>query len=65
MTSNLRITVLMSVYNSEEYYRDVIEIILNQAFKDCDFKKRTNFYRDLLKYQNDILRKIIKRTKSR
>ena len=32
-----KVTVLMSVYNSERYLREAIESILNQTFEDFDF----------------------------
>lgn len=32
-----KITVLMSVYNSQEFLKDAIESILNQTFKDFEF----------------------------
>jgi glycosyltransferase involved in cell wall biosynthesis len=35
--SNPRITVLMAVYNSEQYVREAIESILNQSFHDFEF----------------------------
>ncbi len=35
--SNPKVTVLMSVYNSEEFIRPAIESILNQTFKDFEF----------------------------
>jgi len=33
----LKVTVLMSVYNSEKYLREAIDSILNQTFKDYEF----------------------------
>lgn len=35
--SSPRVTVLMSVYNSEKYLREAIDSILNQTFKDFEF----------------------------
>ena len=33
----LKITILMSVYNGEKYLREAMESILNQSFKDFEF----------------------------
>lgn len=37
MSSNPRITVLMSVYNGEKFLRDAIDSILNQTYRDFEF----------------------------
>jgi glycosyltransferase involved in cell wall biosynthesis len=35
--TNPRVTVLMSVYNGEEYLREAVDSILNQSFRDFEF----------------------------
>lgn len=37
MISNTKITVLMPVYNGEQYLREAIESILNQTYKEFEF----------------------------
>jgi glycosyltransferase involved in cell wall biosynthesis len=37
MTKRPKVTVLMSVYNSEDYIREAIESVLGQTFKDFEF----------------------------
>lgn len=37
MSSNQRITVLMSVYNGEKFLRDAIDSILNQTYREFEF----------------------------
>ena len=60
---NPKITVLMSVYNGEEYLEDAIDSILSQTFKDFEFliinDGSIDKTAEILKSYNDLRIKII------
>ena len=37
MHHNLKISVIMSVYNGEKYIKEAVESVLNQTFSDFEF----------------------------
>lgn len=57
MNENVKVSVIMSVYNSEEYIREAIESILNQTFKNFEFiiidDASTDFSYEIIKSYKD------------
>lgn len=59
----IKVTVLMSVYNGERYLRETIESILNQTFKDFEFliinDGSTDSTREIISSYNDYRIRLI------
>lgn len=68
MKSNLKITVLMSVFNGEKHLREAVDSILNQTFKDFEFliinDGSTDGTFEILKTYSDSRIKIIENKKN-